>query len=137
MTIGSRGRRRAGGLGLLARLVACAPAEARLLVGFEKGVSAERHAHIVKGAEGRIAQRFKSVRGGRLSVVESHKGVAQAVLRRRLAARDGIAYVENDDTITAQESRTPDDRYYPTQYALVESAGDAGARPAARPVPGR
>ena len=87
-----------------------APAEARLLVGFEKGVSAERHAHIVTGAEGRIAQRFKSVRGGRLSVVESRKGVAQAVLRRRLAARDGIAYVENDDTITAQESRPPHPR---------------------------
>ena len=66
---------------VLALLLAAGPAEAaapaasgRLMVGFKKGVSTDRQQRLLSALDGRISQRFKSIRGGRLVVVRPRSG---------------------------------------------------------------
>jgi thermitase len=116
---------------LLAVLLAAAPAEAaapaasgRLLVGFEKGVSTDRQQRLLSALDGRISQRFKSIRGGRLVVVRPRSGRATDALRKRLARSSEVAYAEPDFFLFASATKTPDDPFYPLQYALVDSPSD-------------
>jgi len=115
----------------LAILLVAAPAEAaapaaegRLLVGFKKGVSSERQQRVLAALDGRISQRFKSIRGGRLVVVRPRSGRATAALRKRLARRSEVAYAEPDFFQFASATKTPDDPFYTLQYALIDSPGD-------------
>jgi subtilisin family serine protease len=114
---------------LIAVLLLAAPAQAaapaaegRLLVGFKKGVSSERQQRVLAALDGRISQRFESIRGGRLVVVRPRLGRATGTLRKRLARRSEVAYAEPDFFQFA--STTPDDPFYALQYALVDSPGD-------------
>ena len=114
---------------VLAILLAAAPAEAaapaaegRLLVGFKKGVSSERQQRVLAALDGRISQRFKAIRGGRLVVVRPRSGRATGALLKRLARRSEVAYAEPDFLQFA--STTPDDPFYALQYALVDSPDD-------------
>jgi len=114
---------------VLAILLAAAPAEAaapaaegRLLVGFKKNVSSERQQRVLAALDGRISQRFKSIRGGRLVVVRPRSGRATGALLKRLARRSEVAYAEPDFLQFA--STTPDDPFYALQYALVDSPDD-------------
>jgi thermitase len=116
---------------LVALLLAAAPAEAaapaasgRLLVGFKKGVSTDRQQRLLSGLDGRIAQRFKSIRGGRLVVVRRRSGRATDALRKRLARSSEVAYAEPDFFLFTSAPKTPDDPFYPLQYALVDSSSD-------------
>jgi thermitase len=114
---------------VLAILLVAAPADAaapaadgRLLVGFKKGVSSERQQRVLAALDGRISQRFSSIRGGRLVVVRPRSGRATGALRKRLARRSEVAYAEPDFLQFA--STTPDDPFYSLQYALVDSPDD-------------
>jgi subtilisin family serine protease len=114
---------------VLALLLVAAPAEAaapaaegRLLVGFKKGVSADRQQRVLAALDGRISQRFKSIRGGRLVVVRPRTGKATNRLRKLLARRSEVAYAEPDFIQSA--SKTPDDPFYSLQYALIDSPDD-------------
>jgi subtilisin family serine protease len=114
---------------VLAILLVVAPAEAaapaasgRLLVGFKKGVSTDRQQRLLAALDGRISQRFKSIRGGRLVVARPRSGRATDRLRKLLARRDEVAYAEPDYFQFA--STTPDDPFYSLQYALVDSPDD-------------
>jgi thermitase len=114
---------------VLAILLVAAPAQAaapaaegRLLVGFKKGVSSERQQRVLAALDGRISQRFSSIRGGRLVVVRPRSGRATGALRKRLARRSEVAYAEPDFFQFA--STTPDDPFYSLQYALVDSPDD-------------
>jgi thermitase len=116
---------------VLALLLAATPAEAaapaasgRLLVGFKKGVSTDRQQRLLSALDGRISQRFKSIRGGRLVVVRPRSGRATDALRKRLARSSEVAYAEPDFFLFASATKTPDDPFYPLQYALVDSPGD-------------
>jgi thermitase len=116
---------------LVAVLLAAAPAEAaapaasgRLLVGFKKGVSTDRQQRLLSGLDGRISQRFKSIRGGRLVVVRPRSGRATDALRKRLGRSPEVAYAEPDFFLFASAPKTPDDPFYPLQYALVDSPSD-------------
>ena len=116
---------------LLAVLLAAAPADAaapaasgRLLVGFKKGVSTDRQQRLLGALDGRIAQRFKSIRGGRLVVVRPRSGRATDALRKRLARSSEVAYAEPDFFLFSSAPKTPDDPFYPLQYALVDSPSD-------------
>ena len=99
-------------------------ASGRLLVGFEKGVEKDRQARILAALEGRISQRFKSIRGGRLVVARPRSGKATGALRKRLARHPDIAYAEPDFFQFASATKTPDDPFYGLQYALVDSPDD-------------
>ncbi|MGH2838350.1 MAG: S8 family peptidase [Thermoleophilaceae bacterium] len=104
---------------------AAAPAATgRLLVGFEKGVSKERQDRILSAAEGRLAQRFSAIRGGRLVLVRPRSGKDTGPLGGRLRAADGVAYAEPDFTLEASASKTPDDPFYTADYGLVEQPDD-------------
>jgi subtilisin family serine protease len=114
---------------VLAILLVAAPAEAaapaapgRLLVGFKQGVSTDRQQQLLAGLDGRIAQRFRSIRGGRLVVVRPRSGRATDRLRKLLARRPEVAYAEPDAYLFT--SKTPDDPFYARQYALVDSPDD-------------
>lgn len=114
---------------VLAVLLVAAPAEAaapaaegRLLVGFKQGVSTDRQQRLLAALDGRISQRFRSIRGGRLVVVRPRSGRATGRLRKLLARRDEVAYAEPD--YFQFSSKTPDDPYYALQYALVDSPDD-------------
>jgi thermitase len=116
---------------VLAILLVAAPAEAaapaasgRLLVGFKKGVSTDRQQRLLAAFDGRISQRFKSIRGGRLVVVRPRSGRATDALRKRLARSDEVAYAEPDFFLFSSATKTPDDPFYPLQYALVDSPSD-------------
>jgi thermitase len=116
---------------VLALLLAATPAEAaapaasgRLLVGFKKGVSTDRQQRLLSALDGRISQRFKSIRGGRLVVVRPRSGRATDALRKRLARSSAVAYAEPDFFLFASATKTPDDPFYPLQYALVDAPAD-------------
>jgi len=116
---------------VLALLLMAAPADAaapaaqgRLLVGFKKGVSTDRQQRVLAALDGRISQRFKSIRGGRLVVVRARSGRATDALRKRLARRSEVAYAEPDFFQFASAAKTPDDPFYTLQYALVDSPDD-------------
>jgi thermitase len=116
---------------VLALLLAATPAEAaapvasgRLLVGFKKGVSTDRQQRLLGALDGRIAQRFKSIRGGRLVVVRPRSGRATDALRKRLARSSEVAYAEPDFFLFSSAPKTPDDPFYPLQYALIDSPSD-------------
>jgi thermitase len=119
-------------LALLALAVPAAGAHAqgapaaknRLLVGFKDGVSAERQEAVLRALQGRLARRFGAVRGGRLALVEPRGRLALAVLRRRLQSHPEVAYAEPDHFLFASAEKTPDDPFYPLQYALVDSPDD-------------
>jgi thermitase len=115
---------------VLAILLVAAPAEAaapaaegRLLVGFKKGVSSDRQQRVLAALDGRISQRFKSIRGGRLVVVRPRSGRATDRLRKRLARSPEVAYAE-PDFFQFTSAKTPDDPFYALQYALVDSPDD-------------
>jgi thermitase len=118
-------------LALLGSAVVAAPADAaapaasgRLLVGFKKGVSKDRQERLLAAFDGRISQRFKAVRGGRLVVVRPRSGRAVDALRKRLNRTSEVAYAEPDFFQFASATKTPDDPFYPLQYALVDSPSD-------------
>jgi thermitase len=103
---------------------AAAPAASgRLLVGFKKGVSTDRQQRLLSALDGRISQRFDSIRGGRLVVVRPRSGRATDALRKRLARSSDVAYAEPDFFLFSS-AKTPDDPFYPLQYALVDSPSD-------------
>jgi thermitase len=98
---------------------AAAPAASgRLLVGFERDVSKDRQGEILARVEGRLKQRFASIRGGRLSVVAPRSGIALALLRRRLAQHPDVAYAERDDYHFASATKQPDDPLYALQWPV-------------------
>jgi len=104
---------------------AAAPAASgRLLVGFKKGISADRQKQLLGALGGRISQRFKAVRRGRLVVVRPRSGRAVDALRKRLNRSSDVAYAEPDFFQFASATKTPDDPFYPLQYALVDSPSD-------------
>jgi thermitase len=116
---------------LLASGLAAAPVRAaapaasgRLLVGFKDGVSAERQQQLLAALQGRIAQRFGAIRGGRLALVRPRSGLALTLLRRRLQRHPDVAYAEPDFFQFASAEKTPDDPFYFRQYALVDSPDD-------------
>jgi thermitase len=116
---------------VLAMLVVAAPAQAappaasgRLMVGFKKSVSTDRQQRLLAGLGGRISQRFKSIRGGRLVVVRPRSGRATNALRKRLARSSEVAYAEPDFFLFSSADKTPDDPFYPLQYALIDSPDD-------------
>jgi thermitase len=99
-------------------------ASEQLLVGFEKGVSKERQGRVLSELGGRLSQRFSGVRGGRLVVARPRSDVALDVLRKRLARSPEVAYAEPDFTLSASQAKTPNDPFYPFEWALVDGAGD-------------
>ena len=116
---------------VLAMLVVAVPAQAappaasgRLMVGFKKSVSTDRQQRLLAGLGGRISQRFKSIRGGRLVVVRPRSGRATNALRKRLARSSEVAYAEPDFFLFSSADKTPDDPFYPLQYALIDSPDD-------------
>ncbi len=114
-----------GLLGATAPAQAAAPAASgRLMVGFEKGVSKDRQASVLSGLDGRISQRFKSIRGGRLVVARPRSGKATDALLKRLRRHPDVAYAEPDYIHTASATKVPNDPSYSLQYALVDGAAD-------------
>ena len=112
-------------LALCATAQAAAPAASgRLLVGFKKGVQSERQQQVLEALGGRISQRFRSIRGGRLAVVRPRSGRAIGALRKRLAGHADIAYAEPDYFQFTSADKTPDDPFYALQYALLDSPDD-------------
>ena len=118
-------------LGCALALIAAPPAPAappaasgRLLVGFEKGVAEDRQARILAALDGRIAQRFKAVRSGRLVVVRPRAGRVTKVLLRRLKVHPDVAYAEPDFTQFASVDKTPDDPFYARDWAVVDGPDD-------------
>jgi thermitase len=102
---------------------AAAPAvSGQILVGFKSGVSKQRQDQILSAAQGRLARRFKAVRGGRLTLVRPRSGKATDALRKRLAANPDVAYAEPDFLLNA--SVTPNDPFYPLQWAVNDTPGD-------------
>ncbi len=99
-------------------------ASGRLLVGFKKGVAPDRQGQILAALDGRIAQRFRSIRGGRLVVVRPRAGRATKALRKALARHPDVAYAEPDFYLFKSETKTPDDPFYALQYALIDSPDD-------------
>jgi thermitase len=63
-----------------------------------------------------------TVRGGRLTLVRPRSGKATDALRKRLAASPDVAYAEPDFLLNA--SVTPNDPFYPLQWAVNETPGD-------------
>lgn len=61
-----------------------------LLVGFDKGVSSERQAAVLDSLQGRIAQRFGAIRGGRLVAVRPRSGRATNALDRPAAFENKV-----------------------------------------------
>jgi subtilisin family serine protease len=98
-------------------------AKNRLLVGFKAGVSNERQKDVLSTLQGRLAKRFSGIRGGRLTLVKPRGRLALGVLRRRLEQHPDVAYAEPDYFVFAS-AKTPDDPFYPLQYALVDSPDD-------------
>jgi thermitase len=102
---------------------AAAPAvSGQILVGFKSGVSKQRQGEILSAAQGRLARRFKAVRGGRLALVRPRSGKATDALRQRLSANPDVAYAEPDFLLNA--SVTPNDPFYFLDWALNETPGD-------------
>jgi thermitase len=102
---------------------AAAPAvSGQILVGFDSGVSKQRQDQILSAAQGRLARRFKAVRGGRLALVRPRTGKATDALRKRLEANPDVAYAEPDFLLNA--SVTPNDPLYPLQWAVNDTPGD-------------
>jgi subtilisin family serine protease len=99
-------------------------AKGRLLVGFERGVDAARQGSVAESLGARLAKRFGAVRGGRLALIKPRGKLALAVLRRRLQQHPDVAYAEPDYFLFASATKTPDDPFYPLQYALVDSPDD-------------
>ena len=115
----------------LVALVLAAPATAappaasgRLLVGFDKGVSKGRQGDVLAALQGRISQRFKAVRGGRLVVVRPRSGLATKVLLRRLRAHRDVTYAEPDYFQFSSAVKTPNDPYYTRDWAVVDGSED-------------
>jgi thermitase len=110
---------------IIAPAAAAAPAASgRLLVGFKEGVSKDRQQRLLAAFDGRISQRFKAVRGGRLVVVRPRSGRAVDALRKRLNRSSDVAYAEPDFFQFTAATKTPDDPFYPLQYAVVDSPSD-------------
>ncbi|HYJ00353.1 MAG TPA: S8 family peptidase [Thermoleophilaceae bacterium] len=109
-------------LGAVAAAQAAEPAASgRLLVGFERGVSKERQQSVLAKVEGRLAQRFRGIRGGRLTLVRPRSGIALALLRRRLSRHPEVAYAEPDFLQFASVAKTPNDSLYALQWPVDES----------------
>jgi subtilisin family serine protease len=111
-------------------LLWCAPAGAappavsgQLLVGFDKGVSKDRQEQVLGADSGRISERFRAVREGRLAVVRPRSGTSLRILRQRLSRRPEVAYAERD-FFNFASAKTPDDPLYSSQYALGDSPDD-------------
>lgn len=111
-------------------LWSCAPAlgappavSGQLLVGFKDGISKNRQDQILGAESGRLSQRFRAVRNGRLAIVRPRPGTSLRVLRRRLSSRPEVAYAERD-YLNFASAKTPDDPLYASQYALGDSPDD-------------
>ncbi|HEY6780724.1 MAG TPA: S8 family peptidase, partial [Thermoleophilaceae bacterium] len=112
-------------------LVVAAPAQAtppaasgRLLVGFEQQLSADAQQRLLDKLGGRVAQRFNGLRGGRLALVKPRGNRALSRLRKRLAGASGVAYAEPDYYQFASAAKTPNDPFYPRDWALLDATAD-------------
>ncbi|HYI81235.1 MAG TPA: S8 family peptidase [Thermoleophilaceae bacterium] len=113
----------------LALLLTAAPASpaagpaapGQLLVGFERGASKDRQQEILAALKGRLAKRFASIEGGRLTLVEPRSGIALSLLRKRLADHPDVAYAEPDYYQFAHAVKAPNDPLYPLQWAVADS----------------
>ena len=109
---------------VLAAFLAAAPAQAapvysqRLVVAFDRDVSPSRGQALVERAGGRLLRRIGAVRA---AVVEPNRGLAAAVLRRRLAGARGVRYAEPDFLVAS--SKEPDDPLVASQYAYDQPSG--------------
>jgi subtilisin family serine protease len=93
------------------------------MVGFDKGVSKDRQTSVLSALDGRISQRFKSIRGGRLVVARPRSGKSTDALLKRLRRHPDVAYAE-PDFLNFASTKAPNDPSYPLQYALVDGAAD-------------
>ncbi len=115
---------------LLAALAAPAQAappaaSGQLLVGFERQLSSHDQGRILDRLGGRVAKRFGGgLRGGRLTLIKPRGGLALRLLRKRLATADGVAYAEPDYFQFASATKTPNDPFYPRDWALVDTPAD-------------
>jgi thermitase len=101
---------------------AAAPAvPGQLLVGFKSGVSSSRQDDVLSAVQGRLAKRFKFVRGGRLTLVKPRSGKATDALLKRLKANPDVAYAEPDFYLNA--SVTPNDPFYFRDWAVNDTPG--------------
>ena len=91
---------------------------------FDKGVSPERQAAVLNSLQGRIAQRFGAIRGGRLVAVRPRSGRGTDALRKRLLRNPAVSYAEPDFFLFSSQSRVPDDPFYTREYALVDGPTD-------------
>ncbi len=112
-------------------LVAAAPAHAaapavsgQLLVGFKQGVSKDRQGQVLAGLDGRVAQRFGAIRGGRLALVRPRSGKATDALLKRLKGHPDVAYAEPDFIQFASADRVPNDPFYQRDWAVVDGPDD-------------
>ena len=131
MSASTAGCRAAALAVLVAGLLAAAPAQAappaaagQLLVGFERGVTSERQEAVLSALQGRVAKRFGAIRGGRLVLVRPRSGRSTGALRKLLLRNPAVSYAEPDFFQFASQSRVPDDPFYPSEYALVNSPAD-------------
>jgi subtilisin family serine protease len=124
-------------VGLLAALApAASPAAARppgaeasdvvpgqLIVSFKKGVSSSKRSGILEQVGAKLRRRLAHVRGA----VVAPRRIGLALLRRRLQASPGVAYVESDYILGA--SAAPDDPLFVNQYPLASTGvGGVGAQ---------
>ena len=101
-------------------LVAAAPAHAaapavsgQLLVGFKQGVSKDRQGQVLAGLDGRVAQRFGAISGGRLALVRPRSGKATDALLKRLegSPRRGVRGA-GLHPVRVRRPRCPNDPFY-------------------------
>lgn len=99
----------------------------QLVVGFRSGVAASQQQKVIERAGGRLVSRLKHIRG---TVVRIRRpGLALSLLRKRLAGAREVRYAEPDYYV--RHFATPNDPYYPQQYALAASGAGAIGAPAA------
>jgi subtilisin family serine protease len=113
----------------LVLLLAVAPASAtagpaasgQLLVGFKQGASKDHQQEILKALKGRLAKRFAGIKGGRLTLVKPHSGIALSLLRKRLANHPDVAYAEPDYYQFTHATKAPNDPLYPLQWPVADN----------------
>jgi subtilisin family serine protease len=104
----------------LVAVVLATGAQARVVVGYESGVSAAQRAEIVESAGG---QRGRSVVGLQADRVEPAAGSDEVTLLTRLKLDRRVRYAEHDAQIDASGSpRYPNDPSFPSQWGLSNSA---------------
>jgi subtilisin family serine protease len=124
----------AGCLAVLALCMGATPAAAgsdavsgQLIVGFDKGVSSQRGEALVERLGGRVDRRLARIRASVVRPQARNLGVATLI--KRLAKARGVAYAEPDFYLN--QSVTPNDPLWPTQYAMAPTGAGAIQAPAA------